>query len=183
MIVAKAAEMLDAFYAKQLPLIQAALSNAGDGLANAAKEGHLNALHSSFVPEKRLSDLAKLQWVTLTGKFVLPDCAAVALVRSTPIPYLMADWDEIDTVYLPLSSDKVLIGGVTLPAAFESVDINNFSARCSGDFFVAEEQNTSWDVLVPYIGTVTAQTIAKHMNEALDGLKARQKAILNTTSE
>ena len=165
-LMQKARESLPALFAAQQPAILAALGDLNGKMAEASREGHVKALNNSFVPEKRLDHLAKLRWVTLNGRFVLPDCVTVALRPSGSLPYLMADWDEMDAVYMPISSSKILLGTREPSAAIQDLDFNKASSLCAGSFFVAQERDATWDTLRSNIGTVSSQTIEGHLKEA-----------------
>lgn len=161
-------------YGKTLPSIQEALENLVSGIPSAIRDGHGNALSSGLVPDKRVADLATLSWrVYQTGEsLLLPDCVAISIDTdgATAQPYALGDVERIDSIMLPLSSNRLLIGRSADSPADEDPgrDFNLHAAGCSTVFFVSAERSDELLALSETIGSIPQRTISALVAEALD---------------
>jgi len=165
------------FFERQRPQIEQMVQQIGTKIEPAAKQAHAKALSASLAPEKRVDDLSKFCWQTLKGKFVLPDSVAVSCSKGRATPYMIADTDEAEAVFMPVSA-QCLLAGFREAQLIEGIDFNRIAAECSGDFFIATERNELLAQLIPLIGNATQAAI----RDAVDSAKAERRASLGILS-
>jgi Protein of unknown function (DUF4238) len=124
-------------------------------IKDAFKAGHIKALQKSIAPLEKISWYQNLQFCVLTSlstNIPLGDSVLVFQVEGKRQfkPFTEKD-DRIEAIYLPLSSNLVLVGtkmGIipdtsTLPMAI---------VQCSLEYFISDSQNVINDDLYNHIG-------------------------------
>lgn len=145
------------------------LGKMKEGLGDAAEAGHLRALNQSLAPEARIEVLQKLCWTVECAPeqgAVLPDCVVVAETSEGPAPLMYCKSDDVLGVYMPLSHDRILLGSKGSIGALPDM-INDVSASCSWDFFVARDRTEALEALVPSIRSRTSHLTEEAIEEAL----------------
>jgi Protein of unknown function (DUF4238) len=96
------------------------------------------ALAENLSPSLRVDMLSQYRWRTVeppTG-VVLPDCVAIGVdAKAEILPLMLADLDAVEVIYMPLATNRLLIGS-KVESAQVLDQINELLARCSWDFFV-----------------------------------------------
>jgi hypothetical protein len=116
--------------------------------------------------------MMEYQWriVHSDTPLILPDCVAVAINASgETFSLILAESDEADAIYVPLSSNRLLVGSRT--TADVPADLNDVSASCAWDFFVAGDRTSELEGLREKIRSRTGPyvnlTIDDVISEAL----------------
>jgi len=108
-------------------------------LPEVAASSQRQSLTTDLSPPARVEKMSRFGWRVWhwPTPLLLPDCVAVAFdAKGQTFPLMFADLDSVDTIAMPLSSDRLLVGGNDMPAGSP----NPAFARCSWDFFVARER-------------------------------------------
>jgi hypothetical protein len=125
-------------------------------LPAAAKEGHIKALVKGMVPEPRAEGYRLLRWFVRKSKSLLILGDIGCLFETTGVKRFKSlndKDDKIKNVFLPISSDRLLVG--TSLSAAPDIDfkvINEAVAKCSRDFFVCSESSIDMESLHSLIG-------------------------------
>lgn len=82
----------------------------------------------------------------IDGYFVLPDCISVSREGSQYNSLILSSLDDIDTVYCPISYNKMLIGSKTGETEVPE-NINLIFAENSWDFFISAFENKTNETL------------------------------------
>lgn len=138
-----------------------------------AAKAQRRSLEEALSPPVRAEKLIALTWriIHATEPLILPDCVAVG-IRATgeSLPLVFADMNEVAAVCMPLSADRLLVG--SRDAVFEPSPVNEASAICSWDFFVAREQSNELDLLQTKLRIGVTQffedTVKTVLDEAVD---------------
>lgn len=128
------------------------MSQVPDRVANT----HKRVLSESLVSSVRFQALLKLQWqVVVAGTsdqcFVLPDCVAIGktAVADDFLPLAMLGSEDIATVVMPLSPQRLLVGG---SRRVPQETLNCALASCSLKFFISSRQDGDMDKAAWHIG-------------------------------
>jgi hypothetical protein len=135
-----------------------------------AKEGHIKALAKSLIPEPRLEDYRQLNWFVCKSDepLILADVGCLFEVEAAKrFISLSSKEDKLKNIYLPVSSDALVIG--TTSTAMPEVDfktINEAFAKSSREFFVCREPSQENNKLLAMLGT-EAEVLSKDEIEQL----------------
>lgn len=131
-----------AFHGEMLGPLREAFGGMIDKIPEAAADAQRRALTANLTPPKRVDRLGQFHWQTveMLTSVVLPDCVAVGVdTESGVLPLMLADLDKTHTIYMPLASNRMLLG--SLDGAPEVPhNVNELFASCSWDFFVARDR-------------------------------------------
>lgn len=122
-----------------------------------AKEGHIKALAKSLIPEPRVEEYRKLNWFVAKSDrpLILGDIGCLFEVAGKKkFISLSGKEDDLKNIYLPLSTDTLVVGTAT--ATMPQVDfsiINEGFAKFSREFFVCRESSSEMQKLLLVIGT------------------------------
>lgn len=145
------------FQAEIAAPLKQTFSNIVEKVPEIAANAQRRSLTESLTPKKRVDRLAEYSWRTIetAEPVVLPDCVAVGVDTVDGIlPLMLADLDQTDTVFMPLASNRLLIG--SLNGAFEvPANINEMFASCSWDFFVARDHTPELEGYCPLLRTAS----------------------------
>lgn len=132
------------------------MSQAPDTVANT----HKRVLSESLVSSVRYQALLKLQWQVVAAdtsdrRFMLPDCVAIGktAVADDFLPLAMLGSEDIATVVMPLSPQRLLVGG---PHPMPQETLNCAFAGCSLKFFISSRQDGDMEKAAPHIGAFAA---------------------------
>lgn len=125
-------------------------------LSNSVREGHIKSLSNHTIPENRVKSLEKLEWnvFTTNNPLILGDVACIFREIGQKQFKTNCDLDKTGQVYLPISTNQMLIG------VFEDKEIetdtkilNEAIARCSFEQFICSEMTDDKIDLIKFIGT------------------------------
>lgn len=132
------------------------MSQAPDTVANT----HKRVLSESLVSSVRFQALLKLQWQVVAAdtndrRFMLPDCVAIGKTGAADdfLPLAMLGSEDIATVVMPLSPQRLLVGG---PHAMPQETLNCAFAGCSLNFFISSRQDGDMEKAALHIGAFAA---------------------------
>lgn len=145
----RAPQMLPAFLNTQKDdlggLVETYMAAIREVMPRAMKEGHIKSLAKNLIPPTRAGDYGRMRWfVRRTERpIILGDCGCLfetgGARRFTPLD---DKDDDLVNIYLPISSDRVLIGTRYSTAQPMNVKvINKAIAKCSREFFVCSESS------------------------------------------
>ena len=159
-------------------LAQPLISNLKGVLPRAVKEGHIKALARAPIPEPRVEDYYILRWFVCESEspLILGDIGCLFETAGTRrFKPLNEKSDEIRNIYLPIMSNRMLVG-TALPSA-PTVDfrlIEEATVKCSKEFFVCSEASQDRTRLLRLIGTeseiVTEDDLDKIMSELVTAM-------------
>ncbi len=130
------------FHAEMAGPLRDAFGGLVEKIPGVAANAQRRALTENLTPPKRVVRLAKFRWQTIetAESVVLPDCVAVGVdAESGILPLMLADLDKTDTIYMPLASNRLLLGSL-YEAQEVPQNVNEVFASCSWDFFVARDR-------------------------------------------
>ncbi|WP_054590545.1 hypothetical protein [Sphingopyxis macrogoltabida] len=130
------------FFADASKLMGQALKQGSLGVAQIATDAQRSALSRHLVPPARFEKLKTLRWSVLEGcDLVLPDCVGLAQDHQNEwMPVILADLDQLKSMYLPISHDRALMGTHSEHHASETPSVE-ILAGCSWDFFVSRDRS------------------------------------------
>ena len=124
-------------------------------LSQAAKSGHIRALKENVSPEARAQRFKDLDYQVVEftqGSLILGDSIILFHVEgSKPFKTFLDKKDILNAVFLPLNSCKFLVGIREKPNISEQL-LPGAIARCSLEYFVAEEESDKYRSLQEQIG-------------------------------
>ena len=159
-------------------LISEIISNA----RQMARDGHNMALAKTFVPEGRKKLLSDVVWhiVEVADNIILPDCIAIAELGSEQFCSLvMADFDEISEVLVPLTSRSLIIGTKS-PLERKRIAPDHFNAiaaACSLDYFVSATETEKLMALMENIGKDTVAIVESIVHQSVEGFRPSDQKI------
>lgn len=121
-----------------------------------AKEGHIKTLAKSLIPEPRVEDYRRLRWFVRKSDepLILGDVGCLFEVAGKKrFISLSGKEDDLRNVYLPISSDTMVVGTASaVPPRVDFRTINEHVAKCSRDFFVCRESSPEGRRLLGLLG-------------------------------
>lgn len=130
------------FHAEMVGPLREAFGGMVEQIPDVAANAQRRALTENLTPPKRIERLAEFKWQTVetSEPLILPDCVAVGVdAENGLLPLMLADLDKTEAIYMPLASDRMLVGFLGEPPGVPQ-NINEVFAGCSWDFFVARER-------------------------------------------
>lgn len=121
-------------------------------LPTIAKEGHIKALAKGLVPEPRVEDYRKLNWFVCKSDepLILGDVGCLFEVAGKKkFISLSGKEDDLKNIYLPISSDTLMVG--TASTAMPQIDfkvMNENAVKISREFFVCRESSPEMQKLL-----------------------------------
>ena len=121
------------------------------------KDGHIKALAKSLIAAPRTEDYRALNWFVCKSPepLILGDVGCLFEVAG-PKQYMTITGkdDELKAVYLPISSDRLIVGTASPIAPLIDFDgINQAFAEHSRDFFICREHSQEGRELQKLLGT------------------------------
>jgi hypothetical protein len=157
---------------------QGVISHFKTLLPSAINEGHIKALAKTPIPEPRAEDYRALRWFIYKSErpLVLGDVGCLfETAGERRFKSLNEKDDEIRNIYLPIMSNRILIG--TAFSSTREVDfrpIEEAIVKCSREFFVCSESSRDRANLLPLIGTAaeiaTENDLDQMMNEVVKAM-------------
>lgn len=166
-------ENFDGFFAEHSPIFASILNETASTASTIARDGHTKALNASLKPDVRVASLCRFVWTMCGipgGDLILPDCVALAIQSggTTPDPYIMSSVDKINTVFLPICSDRILIGYKNQDRLPDVSAFNEAAAACCQTFFVSACMSPELEDLTERIGEKSKTTLLDAVTSALD---------------
>lgn len=139
------------------------------------KDGHLKSLEKSIAPEARIKFYEQMNWfiLTSTSPLILGDFGCLAETNEERklkvIPY---ELEGTESIFLPISKDKILIGTKSSKAPSINFDeINEATAKCSREFFISALFSAEFEKLQSAIGTYSDFDSNKEIKKIMDDIK------------
>ncbi len=158
------------FHAEMLGPLRETFGGMIAKIPDVAADAQRRALTENLTPPKRVDRLVQFQWRTVeTGEpVVLPDCVAVGIdAENGVLPLMLADLDKTDTIFMPLASNRMLVGSLgecpELPQ-----NINEVFASCAWDFFVARDRKPELEALRNRLRTTSDSFMCGTVNEVIE---------------
>lgn len=164
-------EGLSPFFEQQLPFLQQAIQTLSVEAPANVRDIHNKVLEGVPAPAARINTLSTLVWRTHETAFnvILPDCVAVSRDWDGQYhPLMMAPFDDIQEVYLPLTSRKILVGSHKKDS--QDIDlsmINTAAAECSHAYFISGFNRPEIASLSASIGMRSVRVVDAAISEAL----------------
>ncbi len=149
------------------------------------KGSHIKALKKSIAPD------AKIEWyehliykvvsVSKNNSMILGDSTVIFHTESARIykPFL-EESDKLLAVYLPISSNQVLVGS-KYPFSILPSDIQEAAARCSLEYFIADANTDRNRTLQTIVGS-NAQLLSKEeMKSMIDTVFSEKESSVNVS--
>ncbi|MDE2163787.1 MAG: DUF4238 domain-containing protein, partial [Alphaproteobacteria bacterium] len=157
------------FFADQRPMTNGALASLYAGMDQTMRDGHNKALEKDLAPAHRIETLSRMQWSieAVSTPLVLPDYVAVGVDKKGDVaPYILQDADELESVAMPLTSNRLLIGRFSGAAEFPVFLFNLRAVASSENFFVASVVTDDLIEWGQYIGVEPRTRFHKGVSEA-----------------
>ena len=156
--------------ANALPALRELLSSWLQSSDGVVREAHNKTVKTVSNSAPRMSLLKELDWAIQSAPkegAVLPDCAAIAFDSAgESSPAMFADWKNVAAIVMPIAPDRLLVGAAKNIDAREFPDFNSDAARCSHDFFLAQENNEYLVRLQGLLGQRSTKLIEDGVNGA-----------------
>ena len=125
-------------------------------MRNSIKEGHNKSLLEHTIPQPRVEKYEQLNWSVYetTSTLILGDVACIFREIGEKLFKPSCDIDKTGQVYLPISSNKMLVGTIDTEEIETDVKIlNDAIASCSYEQFVCSENTQDKANLIQTVGT------------------------------
>ena len=166
-----------AFFAEIVDPLKEAFAAMIEKLPEVAASAQRRNLADGLSPPKRVEVLCQFAWRVAhpMTAVVLPDCVAVAVhANGEAFPLMLAEVEEVQTIYMPLSSDRLLVG--TRGETVEPNDgMNEAFAACSWDFFVARDRTLELDHCQTLLRTRVSQFLKATIREVIEETRANNE--------
>ncbi len=163
-----------AFFAQTVAPLRDAFAGMIKKLPEVAANAQRRSLAEGLSPPKRVDLMCEFKWQVVHPKsaIVLPDCVAVAIDASGEAYSLMlGEFETIQTIYMPLSSERLLVGSRDDLVA-PNGGLNEAFAACSWDFFVARDRTLELERCHTLLRTRVSQFLVGTVEEVIAEAKA-----------
>lgn len=146
------------------------MGNIVEKAPEAAATAQRRSLSENMSPPKRVERLSGFQWKTVetAEALILPDCVAVAMDSENGLlPLMLADLEKTETIYMPLASNRLLIGSLedgTEPPG----NLKEVLASCSWDFFVARDRTPELEALRDLLRATSDNFMSRTVGEVIE---------------
>lgn len=152
-------------------LLAPIITQLSEIVARAAKQGHVDALLKAPVPEVRMRQYRRLKWFICKciDELILGDCACL-FEAGRPRSFSAIDGrsGRPKFVYLPISSNRVLVGMSTDQTLAVCANLmNEATVTCSREFFVASRRCEKLTKLAISIGDDAERQTKEFLTTAL----------------
>ena len=164
----------DNHYSTQMRFLRSFFDHLQTQTAKMARDAHVKALDQSLAPEARIAILKQFAWRIEPGRagsFILPDCVVTSWSAAASFQPLFYAGKNVDAVFMPLRYDRLLVGERGEAAGNTTQIMNEVSAACSWDCFIARDRNPEFQQLIPRIGERARQLMDDAVRVALDAMK------------
>lgn len=166
-------EGFGSFHSQQIPELAVILAKLSEMAPSLIRGSHAKVLDENLVPDGRIEALAGLHWTVLNvpdNDLILPDCVAISIgehQKSLYESYLLNSNEELEQVFLPLSSSCLLLGRRDFDVPVTIDQVNRAAAACSFDFFVSSKNTDEISTLAALIGHHPRANILHLVREAV----------------
>jgi hypothetical protein len=141
------------------------------GMQGIAKQGHIKALLKDLVSEPRLEHYRRLHWYLRKSNvpLILGDVGCLFEIEGEDkYKSLAGVSEEIRNVYLPLSSDLMVVGTPSPEApSIDFAAINEAVTKCSRDFFVCSVSTPETIRLANLLGEESDMITKEEMEQTI----------------
>jgi hypothetical protein len=163
----------DALHAGMIGPIQHVMGKMNEKVPETIADAHRRALGEKLSPEPRIEKLKDFEWRVLhvDTPLILPDCLAVATgAKGEAFSLtLVPDDDEVECLFVPLSSYRLLLGGKPPTGAFNN--LNDMFAECAWDFFIAKDRTSELEMLKQRIRIGVSKQVNTIVGNVLSNLE------------
>ena len=158
-----------------LPQTAMILEQIGINAQQISKDAQASSLQKAMAPDERVTQLSKLVWHMASAPVegaVLPDCTSIAFDGRgwKPLPFVSSN--ELKTVILPLSPDRLAVGKVDADQSVDVSGFNNHAAQAAYSFFLSSYRSETLEQLVPVLGGEVRALITSIVDGAVaEGIK------------
>jgi hypothetical protein len=153
---------------------QSARADLASQLNDIVKQAHIKSLVQNLISEPRVEHFQQFHWFVRQSseKLILGDMCCLFQIDSK-FKSLGGTKDNIERIYVPISSDCVIVANPTdeLPNIVP-VELNEASASVSRDYFVTNERSSEMSRLQSLLGTqselLTEAELRQIMDEVID---------------
>jgi hypothetical protein len=153
-----------------------------ESLPNSIKKGHIQSLTTNTVPSPRVDKFKELEWSILNSAspVILGDVGCVFKADGDNLLKPSFDIENINQVYLPISSNQVLVGAYNLKEIETDIAIlNDGIAKCSFEQFICSEKTDDKTNLIKLIGTNAYISSDEEIKSTLEEIRNRIEAMGN----
>lgn len=163
-----------AFFAETVGPLKSAFAGMVEKLPEVAANAQRRSLADGLSPPKRVEKISGFAWNVVHPQhaLVLPDCVAIAVDSSgSASPLMLAEFENVETIYMPLSSDRLLVGSRSNTVA-PTGGMNEAFAACSWDFFVARDRTAELEHCRTLLRARVSQFLVGTIEEVIKEAKA-----------
>lgn len=153
--------------------IQSLIKYAKNALPKMVKDGHVKALNKKSISGPRVDSYNNLRWFVCksTQPLILGDTGCLFEINGKKRFRAINDKDEqILNVFLPISSDRILVGVPSSMPQFSFDVINEAIAKCSQEYFVCSASSENFLKLHTLIGKDASILSNNELEQIVDGL-------------
>jgi hypothetical protein len=146
-------------------------------LPEVAANAQRRSLAEGLSPPKRVEVLSQFEWKVVhpATSVVLPDCVAVAVdAVGGAYPLMLAEAEKVRTIYMPLSSDRLLVGTQGKPVE-PNDGMDEAFAACSWDFFIAKDRTPELEHCQTLLRSRVSQFLVGTIEEVIEEAKAEHE--------
>lgn len=158
------------FHAEMVGPLRETFARMVEKIPDVAANAQRRVLMENLTPPKRVERLAEFKWQTVetTEALILPDCVAVGRdAENALLPLMLADLEKTEAVFMPLASDRMLVGFVGEPPEVPQ-DINEVFAWSSSDFFVACDRTPELEGYRSLLRQTSERFMASTVSEVIE---------------
>lgn len=166
-----------AFFAETVGPLKDAFAGMVEKLPELAANAQRRSLAEGLSPPKRVEALSEFEWKVghPPKAVVLPDCVAVAVdANGEAFPLMLAEMENVQTIYMPLSSDRLLVGARGEPVEPRG-GMNEAFAACSWDFFIARDRTPELEHCQALLRIRVRQFLAGTIEEVIEEAKVEHE--------
>ena len=155
----------DTYHAETRGAMDEALATILESMPGVTASAQRKSLGETLAPAERVEHMTAFNWrIVHVPGLILPDCAAIAYESAgIASPLMLASLDTLVSIFVPLSSERMLVGSRT-GAVPVPADLNEAFAGCSWDFFVAREPTPELEALRDTLRS----RVVSHLDDLVD---------------
>jgi len=149
-------------------------------LPDSIKKGHIQSLAENTIPTARADKFEKLDWIVFDSKspVILGDVCCIFRFNNENLLKPPFDIENINQIYLPISSNQILIGASNLKEIETDIPtLNEAIARCSFEQFICSEKADDKTNLIELIGTNSYIATDEEMENVLEEIRNNVEAM------
>ncbi len=158
-----------------------AIDKSCDLIPNSIREGHIKSLSKNAIPLTRVEKYKQLNWnvYEVESPLILGDVACIFREEGDNLFKSSCDIDKTGQIYLPISSNQILIGTLESEEIETSVKIlNESTAKCSYEQFICSEKTQDKIGLIELIGINSYLASDEEIEFELDDIRNNLEKII-----